>query len=81
MSTSSDYIIITESHDTNDGTEVDTKKIIPEEEGISIMTLENQGISIIDETLRPATTEPRDQFTQELMDEAGIEILSSDEDL
>lgn len=80
MSKSDDYIIITESHDLDDGPIHSGAEIHEEEDDASMRALEKQGISILSSKDRPASDEPRDQFSQELMDEGGIEIVSSDEE-
>lgn len=81
MSKSDDYILITESHNLGDGPILSGTKTNNEDEDTSLRALENQGISIIQkEASAAATVEPRDQFSRELMEEGGIEIIPSDED-
>lgn len=84
MSKSDDYIIITESHDLDNGPIRSDVKIHEEKDDASLLALEKQGISIIgDEYNEPQETnnEPEhfEQFSRELMDEGGIEIVSGEE--
>ena len=76
----SDYIVITGSRNLNDGSSSADKEPVDEPEDASLRALEGQGISILEITERPGTTEPRDQFSRELLDEAGIEILHDEEE-
>lgn len=80
MSSSDDYIIITESHDLDEGPIHSGVKVHEEGENASLGAFESQGISIIGGEEGLSSEEPRDQFSQELMDEAGIEILSGEEE-
>lgn len=80
MSSSDDYIIVTESHDLDEGPIRSGVEIHEEPDDASLRALEDQGISILGEDERPVHAEPRDQFSRELMDEGGIEIVSSDEE-
>lgn len=80
MSSSDDYIIITESHDLNDDSNDLDMKTQMEGNDVSRRTLENQGISIIGEDDGLEKIGDIDQFSRELMDEGGIEIVSGDED-
>lgn len=43
----------------------------------SLLALEKQGISILSEESSPASDEHRDNFVEELMNNSGIEIVSS----
>lgn len=79
MSSSDDYIVITESHDLNDDSNDLDVKTQMEGDDVSRRTLENQGISIIGEDDGPVKIGDIDQFSRELMDEGGIEIVSVDE--
>ena len=80
MSSSDDTIIITESHDLNEGPIFSGTEVKEEGEEASLRILENQGISIIFEEDTDVKTEPRDEFSQKLMDEGGVEIVSSEEE-
>jgi len=80
MSSSDDYIVITESHDLNDDSNDLDVKTQMEGDDVSRRTLEDQGISIIGEDDGPEKIGDIDQFSRELMDEGGIEIVSGDED-
>ncbi len=79
MSSSNDYILIPESRETDEESALSENK---EQEGKedSLRTLERQGISILNENEVTVSAEPRDQFSRELMNEGGIEIISSDEE-
>ncbi|MFZ2303728.1 MAG: hypothetical protein WAV98_02990 [Minisyncoccia bacterium] len=84
MSSSDDYIIITESHNLDKGPIRSDMKIHEEKDDASLRALEGQGISIIDDDHNePHKTsnepEPLDQFSRELMNEGGIEIVTGDE--
>ncbi|HBH71812.1 MAG: hypothetical protein UU88_C0008G0009 [Parcubacteria group bacterium GW2011_GWC1_42_11] len=79
MSSSDDYIVITESHDMNDDSSDSDIKTPVEGEEVSRRTLEDQGISILGEDGGPEKVGDIDQFSRELMDEGGIEIVSGDE--
>ena len=80
MSKQSDYIVITGSRNIDDGTGSSDAKVHEEAESASLRALEDQGISIIDKVEKPGTVEPLDQFSLELMDEGGIEIIQADEE-
>lgn len=80
MSKSDDYIIITESHDLDEGPIRSGADIHEEKDDASLRALEGQGISIIGVEENLVNEEPRDQFTRELMNEGGIEIVSDDEE-
>lgn len=80
MSASDDYIIITESHDLDKGPIRSDVQVHEETNDASLRALEGQGISILDEEEPPASDEPLDRFSRELMDEGGIEIVSADEE-
>lgn len=77
MSSPNDYIIITESQSADDSA-VQSETTSQEEEN-AMLTLERQGVSILKKEDRPANDEPRDQFSRELMDEGGIEIVPNDD--
>lgn len=77
---SSDYIIITDSHDLDEGPVHSSAEIHEEADDASLRALEKQGISVLGNKESPVNAEPRDQFSRELMDEGGIEIVSSDEE-
>lgn len=82
MSQSDDYIIITESHDLDKGPIHSDVEVHEEKEDASLRALEGQGISIItgkDSNIKDTDAEPLDQFSRELMDEGGIEIVTGDE--
>ncbi|OHA79246.1 MAG: hypothetical protein A2747_02250 [Candidatus Yonathbacteria bacterium RIFCSPHIGHO2_01_FULL_44_41] len=81
MVSPNDYIIITESRDLGEEPANSGNKYQEEPESASHIMLESQGISILgkDEDLVP-TTKPRDQFSRELMNEGGVEIVASDDD-
>lgn len=80
MSKSDDYILITGSHNLDAGLSDSDKKIQEEDDDASLRALESHGITILGEIERPVSDKPRDQFSRELMDEGGIEIVSGDED-
>ncbi len=80
MSKSDDYIIITESHDLDDGPIHSDMKIHNEADEASLRALEKQGISILGNEEPLVSDEPRDQFSRELLDQGGIEIVSADEE-
>lgn len=80
MSQSDDYIIITKSPDPYDESDLTIETTSQEESEDSIRTLERQGITIIHEKQDRPASDPRNQFSQELMDEGGIEIVPSDEE-
>lgn len=83
MSKSDDYIIITGSRNLDEGSSNSDATVHEEREDASLRALEGQGISILDKEARQATNtddKPRDQFSRELMDEGGIEIVSANEE-
>ena len=84
MSASDDFILVTGSRNLDDGTSSSDTQIPPEEEGASQKALEGQGVSILNTTFetpsKPINVEPRDQFSQELFDEGGIEIIADNDD-
>lgn len=81
MSQSDDYIIITESHDLDKGPIRSDVEIHEEADDASLRALEGQGISVLGvEKEHQVRNESLDQFSRELMDEGGIEIVSGDEE-
>lgn len=79
MVSPNDYIIITDSQDLGEDS-VSDNEYRKEPESASRRVLESQGISILGEDENPVLTEPRDQFSRELMDEGGVEIVASDDE-
>ncbi|MEK7148467.1 MAG: hypothetical protein AAB770_00975 [Patescibacteria group bacterium] len=88
------YILVTGSRNLNDDASGSDEKAI-EDDSASLLVLEGQGISILEDGNSPredrspkehdnvgssANLEPRDQISRELMDQGGIEIISSDEE-
>lgn len=86
----SDYILVTSSHNLDDGTSDSDPQVHEEAEDASARALESQGISLVDDRNAmmqrsqaedsPENAEPRDQFSIELMNEGGIEIIQGDEE-
>lgn len=79
MASPNDYILVTGSRNLNDDVG-DSNAKAPEDDATSLHVLEGQGISILNEKESLASEEPRDQLSRELMDQGGIEIVSSDEE-
>lgn len=81
MNPSNDSIIITDSRNLDESpasSTIDTQ----EGEEASLRALENQGVSIVEEAKIPTAPveEHRDQFSRDLLEEGGIEIIRGDDD-
>jgi len=80
MSKLNDYILVTESRNLDDGSSDSDAPVHQEEDSASLRAFESSGISILNEKERTTSTEPRDQLSQELMSEGGIEIVSGEDE-
>ena len=80
MNKSDDYIIISESHEAGEEPTNSVLEERVEETDSSFRDLEIHGISILSNEEITVSDKPRDQFTRELMDEGGIEIVSNEEE-
>ena len=77
---SNDYIIVVDSRDLgDDATNTDTN-IHEEADEASLRALEKQGIFLEESGDAVFSTEPRDNFSKELQDISGIEIVHEDDD-
>lgn len=81
MSSSNDYIIIEEGKNTSDDAEdSDVALVHREADQASLDALEKQGVFLTQEeanNIDPA--EPRDEFSRELQQLSGIEIIADEE--
>ncbi|MBI5400975.1 MAG: hypothetical protein HZB12_02580 [Candidatus Yonathbacteria bacterium] len=75
---SDDYIIITESRNMGDD-KGDTEGIQDEEVDSSRRALEGQGIFLDQENGEAMNLKPHDEFSKELKEVGGIEIITSGE--
>lgn len=83
MSDTDDYIIITGSRNLDDdtanpaenppATEVET-------DDVSLRALQKQGIFLEKSGETPVPAKPLDEFSKELLEQSGIEIVSSEEE-
>ena len=79
MSSSDDYIIIEEGHDLNDDAKNDTFDTPQESADLSTRTLEKQGILVEkNEDIQDISNKHLDDFSKELFEEGGIEIVSNE---
>lgn len=84
MSGTDDYIIITGSLNLNDDTANSDDNLIVaggEAEDASLRTLQKQGIFLEKDTESPVRAKPLDEFSKELLEQSGIEIVSSEEEV
>lgn len=82
MSGTDDYIIITGSRNLNDDTANPDDRpsaLEGETEDVSLRTLQKQGIFLEKDTEPPVRAKPLDEFSKELFEQSGIEIVSSEE--
>lgn len=75
MATPNDDIVITGSRNLDDDTNNIDKNAPQESERASIRTMEEQGIFIENEDKQPQRAKPREEFSRELHDMSGIEII------
>lgn len=80
MSSADKYVLITESQNFGEE-ESDSKiKTVEESESAALRALEDQGIFIESTVDNPTQAKPREQFSRELLDQSGIEIVSNEEE-
>lgn len=72
-----DYIIITSSQDLNEDQKAD-EGMTKEEEDSSRHTLEAQGIFLDPEDMGPTPTGTHDEFSKQLQEIGGIEIIPTE---
>lgn len=79
MSSSDKYILIEDSHNLSDDSYNNDDNTPSETEADSEDTLKNQGVFIqnIDVSADIVSSKPLTEFSKELFDEAGIEIVPS----
>ena len=90
MSSSNDYILVTDSRNLDDESSSFDSKTKEEDEASSLYALEGNGVLILSDDKDPqsantnndpsASVEPLDRLAQELMDEGDIEIIQEDEE-
>lgn len=80
MSSSDDYIIIEKGKNTSDDATDTDANVHDEADEASLKALEKQGIFLAGEKDLPIKNESPDDFSKELRDLSGIEILSSDDE-
>lgn len=84
MSSSDKYIIIEESKNLNDGSSTSDVEVSKETEADCDVVLNQQGVFIQSSTKQDetgATEETSAQFSKELLDESGIEIVPGKKDV
>ncbi len=81
MSLNDDYIIISQSLNTGDDSDRITgdEKIQGGSEDVFVDTFKNQGIFIEKEDEQVFSIKPRGDFSEELLKNGGIEIISGEE--
>ncbi len=80
MSSSDNYILVTASQNTGDSNDNSDTKINEEGVDASLRAFENQGVFLEKDDEIPVHAKPRDEFSRELLDQSGIEIVSSEEE-
>lgn len=80
MSSSDEYILITASQGSDEGANDSGAKIKEENPDAALRALEEQGVFLEKDDDIPVRTKPREEFSRELLDQSGIEIVSSEED-
>lgn len=76
---SDNYIIVTGSHNLNDDDQGTGEVANKEKDDSSRRVLEEQGIFLDQESSEPKNTDPSDEFTKQLQEIGGIEIIKSEE--
>lgn len=81
MSTSDDYIIVTESRNLDESVESPDELALKgdEAEDLSRKAMQKQGIFLEQNKEPSVSTKSLDEFSKELLKESGIEIVPSDE--
>jgi hypothetical protein len=79
MTSADKDILFTGSQNLSDDSAPSTEDLTKEGADASIRALEKQGIFLEGKKDRPLRTKPREEFTQELQDMGGIEIIPSDD--
>lgn len=80
MSSSDEYILITASQGSDENADDSDTKIKEENPDAALRALEEQGVFLEKDEDTPVRTKPREEFSRELLDQSGIEIVSSEED-
>lgn len=80
MSSSDEYILITASQGSDEGTGDSGAKIKEENPDAALRALEEQGVFLEKDDDTPVRAKPREEFSRELLDQSGIEIVSSEEE-
>lgn len=80
MSSSDEYILITSSQKLDESADDSDTKIKEENPDAAIRALEEQGVFLEKDDDTPVRAKPREEFSRELLDQSGIEIVSSEED-
>lgn len=80
MSSSDEYILITASQGSDENTDDSGAKVKEENPDAALRALEEQGVFLEKDDDTPVRAKPREEFSRELMDQSGIEIVSSEED-
>lgn len=84
MSDTDNYIIITGSRNLDDDTaNSDDSPLVAggEADDVSLRTLQKQGIFLEKDDESPVHAKPLDEFSKELLEQSGIEIVSSEEEV
>lgn len=80
MSSSDEYILITASQGLDDNTDDSGTKVKEENPDAALRALEEQGVFLEKDDDIPVRSKPREEFSRELLDQSGIEIVSSEEE-
>ncbi|MEK7569263.1 MAG: hypothetical protein AAB497_04130 [Patescibacteria group bacterium] len=80
MSSSDEYILITSSQSSGGDAGISDAKIKEEDPDAALRALEEQGVFLEKDDDTPIRSKPRDEFSRELLDQSGIEIVSSEEE-
>ena len=80
MSSSDEYILITSSQSSGEDAGDSGTKIKEEDPDAALRTLEEQGVFLEGDDDIAVHSKPRDEFSRELLEQSGIEIVSSEEE-
>lgn len=81
MSTSDDYIIVTESRNLDENVESPDELALKGEEAedLSRKVMQKQGIFLEQDKEQSVSARSLDEFSKELLEESGIEIVPSED--
>lgn len=80
MSSSDEYILIAASQGLDENADDSGTKIKEENPDAALRALEEKGVFLEKDDDTPVHSKPREEFSREILDQSGIEIVSSEEE-